>query len=168
MLSILPQLLEKYQVIHQVGKNNLKDIQLRVSTILNNNPRKDRYKVFDYLNNTALKMTAGASSLVISRAGSSIFEFANWGLPSIIIPIPESISHDQKNNAYTYARSGGAIVIEEENLGPAVLLSEINQLFAKPEILTKMKEGAKTFASPNAGALIAKQLLDISADHESR
>ena len=42
-----------------------------------------------------------------SRAGATaITEIALWKKPAILIPIPESISHDQRTNAYAYARTG--------------------------------------------------------------
>ncbi len=167
VLTILPKLLEHYQVIHQVGEANYEDCQKRLSTILDGNPHTSRYKLFPYLNDTALRMTAGVSDLIVSRAGSIIFEIANWGIPSIIIPIPESVSHDQKTNAFTYARSGGAIVIEEENLGPAVLLSEINRLMENDKLRTEMAQGAKQFANPDAGRIIAQELLAIILSHEN-
>lgn len=166
ILAILPQLVEKYQIIHQVGKANLEECQTRARVILEKSKYKDRYKLFDYLKNTALRMVAGVSKLIVSRAGSTIFEIANWGIPSIIIPIPESISHDQVKNAFTYARSGGATVIEEENLTPSVLLSEINHFVSDDQLLEKMKEGAKSFANPNAGRTIAQAILQITIQHE--
>jgi len=167
ILEILPQLITKYQIIHQVGKNNFDDCQKRAHTILEKNDLKDHYRLFDFLNDTALRMTAGAASLVVSRAGSAIFEFANWGLPAIIIPIPESISHDQKTNAYTYARGGGAIVIEEENLTSSVLLSEINRLMENGSLLAEMSQAAKAYSNPDAGRTIAKALIDVCISHES-
>ncbi|MCX6712994.1 MAG: UDP-N-acetylglucosamine--N-acetylmuramyl-(pentapeptide) pyrophosphoryl-undecaprenol N-acetylglucosamine transferase [Candidatus Vogelbacteria bacterium] len=151
LLSILPEVLKKYQVIHQVGKANLEDCRARVQTILAGNELSKRYRQFDFLGDTALRMTAGAASLAVSRAGSTIFEFANWGLPAIIIPIPESVSHDQMTNAYTYARGGGAIVIEESNLSPSVLLSEINRLMENESLRADMALAAKKYSNPAAG-----------------
>lgn len=166
VLQILPQLLTKFQIIHQVGKANYEECEKRTRVILEGNANKDRYKIFDFLNDTALRMTGGAAALVVSRAGSAVFEFANWGLPSIIIPIPESISHDQTTNAYTYARSGGAVVIEEDNLSPSVLLAEINRLMEKSDLRREMSEASKKYANPEAGHTIAKALIEIGLAHE--
>lgn len=167
VLTILPKLLIKYQVIHQVGAKNLDECKKRSSIILEKDPNKDHYKLFDFLNDTALRMAAGASSLIVSRAGSTIFEIANWGLPSIIIPIPESISHDQTQNAYTYARSGGTVVIEEDNLSPSVLLAEITRLMENQNLRVEMATAAKKYANPDAGRTIAKALIDIGLSHEN-
>jgi len=166
ILDILPKLIDKYQVIHQVGKNNYPEIKQRAKFILKDNPNSNRYRVFDYLNSSAMRMTAGISSLVVTRAGSTLFEIANWGLPAIIIPIPEEISHDQRTNAFTYARSGGAIVIEEKNLSASILLSEIERVLSDEKLHQEMSAGAKSFARPEAAETIAKEILKIALGHE--
>ncbi len=166
LLDILPELLNRYQIIHQVGKNNHNDVKNRAHFILKDHPHKERYHLFDYLNESAMRMVAAVAELGISRAGSAIFEFANWELPTILIPIPESISHDQHTNAFTYARSGAAVVIEESNLKPSVLTEEINRLMDSPPLREKMKEGARKFKRPEAGEIIAKQILTIALEHE--
>lgn len=166
VLDILPSLLKQYQVIHQVGKDNFPDIEKRSRTILEKTTDRDRYHLFAHLNSTALRMMAGVTDLVVSRAGSAIFEIAIWGLPSIIVPIPEPISHDQRTNAFTYARSGGAIVIEQGNLTPSVLLSEINRLMSDNKMREKMSAGAKKFSHPNASRSIAEEIITLSLTHE--
>lgn len=167
LLDILPQLLERYQVIHQTGKVHFADTEKRARFVLEEDSLKGRYKIFPFLNPTALRMTAGVTDLVVSRAGAGvIFEIAQWGLPAILIPIPESISNDQRENAFTYARSGGAVVIEQENLTASVLFSEIDRLMSRPELLAKMREGAKKFAKPEAGRLVAEEIIKIALGHE--
>jgi len=167
ILDVLPTLVEKYQIIHQVGKNNYDEAKKRSEFLLENNPNAGRYKIFQYLNDVAMKMSAGATSLIISRAGSTIFEIANWGIPSIIIPIPEEISHDQRSNAITYARAGAAEVIEEKNLAPSILLAEIDNLLNDKNRLEQMKAKSLAFSRPDAAKTIATALLKISLQHES-
>jgi len=167
ILRILPKLVEKYQIIHQTGPKNINYIKETSGVILHKNKLISRYKVFPWLNILALKMSAGISNLVISRSGSSIFEIALWGLPSILIPIPESISHDQRSNAFAYATSGGAVVIEEKNLSPNVLLSEIDRILSDKELQKSMSKGALSFAQGDAGEKIAREILNIALEHEN-
>jgi len=166
IVDILPKIVDKYQIIHQAGKNNLAEIEQRSRYVLKGNPFADHYRVFDYLDSAALRMTAGVASLVITRAGSSLFEIANWGIPAIIIPIPEDVSHDQRTNAFTYARSGGAVVIEEKNLSASVLLFEIEKILTDEKLHAEMVAGAKSFARPDAALIIAKEILKIALPHE--
>jgi len=168
VLSALPQLVEKYQVVHQTGEKNIEEITGRAKVALENSNHSARYRPFSYLNDLALRMAAGAATIVVSRAGSgSIFEIAAWGLPSILIPIPEPTSHDQEKNAFAYARSGAAVVIEQNNLTPGLLISEIGRILEKPEISRAMSEKARTFARVDASKTIANALLDIALSHES-
>lgn len=166
LLAALPQLLEKYQIIHQTGEENLKDITGRARVILGDSPLAERYKPVGYLNDLATRMAAGAASLVISRAGSTIFEIASWGLPSILIPIPEPTSHDQTKNAYAYARAGACAVIEQSNLTPGLLVSEVNRIMTHEPIKHAMSNAARAFARADAASLIAAALLDIALSHE--
>lgn len=166
IIEALPELVAKYQIVHQTGTANFKAVKARAEFTLASNPHKDHYIPFAFLNPLAVKMSAGAASLVISRAGSTIFEIAGWGLPSIIIPIPETISRDQKSNAFSYARHGAATVIEQENLSKAVLLEEIERFFTDMPRREHMIQAAKAFASPDAAEKIAQEVVTLAASHE--
>lgn len=165
-LGALPDLLSRYQIIHQTGEGNFDAVQKTSSVILKDHPHKNRYHPFPYLNNLAQRMSAGVSALVVTRAGSSIFEIAAWGLPSIVVPIPTSVSHDQTENAFSYARSGAAIVIEQNNLTPHLLVSEVDRVMEHKDLYKEMQEGAKKFADLAAARKIAETLIDIALSHE--
>jgi len=167
IIDVLPQLLERYQVIHQVGKANIQEVKDLTDAVLLNSDNKDRYKLFDYLNDLGMKMAAGASQLVISRAGSTIFEIAAWNKPSIIIPITDTNNDHQRKNAYNYLRSGACIVIEENNLTPEILESEIDRLFDDFTKLEEMSQSAKGFYKKGADKLIAKEIISTLIKHES-
>lgn len=164
--SALPELVKKYQIIHQVGARNLKAAEEVADVILKNNPNKERYLAFPYLNDISMRMSAGISSLVISRAGSAIFEIASWGKASIIIPITESNGNHQLKNAFNYARAGACEVIEENNLKPDVLVSEINKIMDRKDVLLKMESSAKAFYKPDAAKIIAREILNLAILHE--
>jgi UDP-N-acetylglucosamine--N-acetylmuramyl-(pentapeptide) pyrophosphoryl-undecaprenol N-acetylglucosamine transferase len=167
VLDALPQLINKYQLIHQTGRANIKEVGGRAKVVLTDSLIAERYKPFEYFNDVATRMAAGAAALIISRAGAgNIFEAAMWGIPSILIPIPEPVSHDQTINAFTYARHGGAVVIEQRNLTSGVLVSEIERIVSHPDTLRTMQQAAKSFARPDAAKTIANVLLDIAVSHE--
>ena len=166
ILNILPQLVSKYYVIHQTGKNNIEEMLKTADVILEGNNNKNRYRAYDYLDNLNMTMSAGASDLIISRAGSTIFEIANWGIPSIIIPITDSNGDHQRKNAYSYARSGGSIVIEESNLSPNILLSEVDRVLSDKNLIQKMSDGAKSFVKINSANIIAREILTLGLQHE--
>jgi len=166
IMDVLHDLVKKYQIIHQTGPNNISVIQETANVVLQDSQFKNRYKAFPYLNVVNLRRASGVADLLISRAGSTIFEIASWGKPSIIVPIPEPTSHDQRSNAYAYARTGAAIVIEEKNMAPGVLISEIDRILSNPQEIEKMVSSAKTFARRDSAELIAKEIMQIALEHE--
>jgi len=166
IIDALPTLVEKYQIIHQTGKANFTEVSTTATVVLSGNPKAGNYRPMQYLNPLEMRMSAGVARIIISRAGSTIFEIAAWGKPSIIIPISETVSHDQTSNAFAYARSGGAEVIEENNLGTHLLVAEINRIVDNPELWKKMSDGAKSFAKLDAADIIAKEVVDIALEHE--
>ncbi len=167
VIQALPQLIGKYQIIHQTGEANLTDVQGLARVALGDNLHADRYQPFGYLNDLQTRMAAGACDLVVSRAGAgNIFEIASWGIPSILVPIPEPISHDQTKNAYAYARAGGAIVIEQQNLTPGVLTEEIGRILGTESLRHAMQNAARAFARADAAVVIAQAILDIALSHE--
>jgi UDP-N-acetylglucosamine--N-acetylmuramyl-(pentapeptide) pyrophosphoryl-undecaprenol N-acetylglucosamine transferase len=166
VLDALPRLVENYQIIHQTGVNNLKVVTERVGVILEDNPNKLRYLPMAFLSPLAMKMAAGASIIVISRAGSMLFEIASWGIPSILIPITNTNKDHQKKNAFNYARAGACSVIEEMNMTANILSSEIERITGDKEVYETMAQNAKAFAKPDAAMKIARVLVDTVLSHE--
>ncbi len=168
VLDALPELLNKYQVIHQTGEAHYALTDATSKVVLEKHNYRYRYHSFPYLNTLALKMSAGAADIVVSRAGSgSIAEFALWGKPAILIPIPAEVSRDQRLNAFAYARRGAAVVIEQENLAPHILVSEIDRILTDPTVRAELSENAKKFARPEAARAIAEQLLGVAISHQN-
>jgi UDP-N-acetylglucosamine--N-acetylmuramyl-(pentapeptide) pyrophosphoryl-undecaprenol N-acetylglucosamine transferase len=166
IVSALPELLNNYQIIHQTGKANLEEIKSTSTVVLKDHPFAFRYHPFDYLNELALRMSAGLADVVVSRAGSTIFEIAAWGTPSIIIPLPSSISHDQTQNAISYAKTGAASVIEENNLSSHVLIEEIGRIIGSDSIRELMRAKAREFARLDSARLIGNAILNLALEHE--
>ncbi len=167
VISALPELVSRYNVIHQAGAANLDEVVNISRVVLENSQYATRYRAFGLLNTLAMKMSAGIASVILARAGSgTIFEIASWGIPAILVPIPEDISHDQTNNAFSYARSGAAEVIEQRNLAPHILIAEIDRIVGDSEGRAKMAAAAKQFARPQAAYKIASMLVEIALEHE--
>ncbi len=167
ILSILPELVKKYQIIHQTGTKNFDEVVANANVILEESPDRDRYRPYAYFHSLALRMCAGVSDLAIIRAGaSSIAEIAWWGVPAIVIPIQDTNGDHQRKNAYSYAETGAASVVEEKNLSPQVLLQEIARIIDDEDLRSKMKKATELFRYPDAAKIIAGELLKIGFRHE--
>jgi UDP-N-acetylglucosamine:LPS N-acetylglucosamine transferase len=84
----------------------------------------------------------------------------------IVIPIPETISRDQRSNAYAMASRGIATVLEENNLGGNILLSMISRILDSEENYNAMLKNVSFFDnSLSAADTIAKELIRICLSH---
>jgi UDP-N-acetylglucosamine--N-acetylmuramyl-(pentapeptide) pyrophosphoryl-undecaprenol N-acetylglucosamine transferase len=166
ILNALPQLVASYQIIHQTGTKNIKEVKEMGKVLLHNNPYIGRYKPLEYLNPIALRIASGEASLVITRAGSTLFEIAVWGVPAIVVPIYSSNGDHQRKNAFAYARTGAGVVIEENNLTSEILLAQINTLMGDVLKRQKMSSAAQVFGKHDAARIIAEEIINIALTHE--
>lgn len=160
ILEILPEILKEFELIHQCGEKNFKEVKAEAEIMMKKGLEK-YYHLFPFLNEEELKRAYLVSDLVVSRAGSgSIFEIAAFGKPSILIPLPEAAQDHQIKNAYSFAEKGAAVVLEEENFTPRFFLEKLKYLISHSDDLKKMAKTAKEFAKPYAAKIIAEYLVN--------
>jgi UDP-N-acetylglucosamine--N-acetylmuramyl-(pentapeptide) pyrophosphoryl-undecaprenol N-acetylglucosamine transferase len=160
ILSVLPELLSKYNIIHQTGADNYLDVKSRSEVILESYSL-DAYAVYPSLDFSRIYREV---DLAITRAGSTLFELAAWQIPSIVIPINEEVSRDQMRNADSFFRKGVSKVLNENNLTPNVLLNTIINTFEK-ENYQKMLNACKNLDNKNGAEKIAKEIISICYTH---
>lgn len=160
IVQILPKLLAKYEVIHLCGPEQYETVQAEAKVMIGDNPG-GYYHLYPFLTEE-IKFAFTIADVVISRAGAtSIFELASCGKPSILIPFKNAAQDHQRTNAYEYAKSGGTIVIEEDNMTPNLLLSNITAIVEDSVAIARMTSGAATFATKDAAEIIAKEILQL-------
>ncbi|MDO8633042.1 MAG: undecaprenyldiphospho-muramoylpentapeptide beta-N-acetylglucosaminyltransferase [Candidatus Wildermuthbacteria bacterium] len=163
LLIVLEEALKTIEIIHQTGEKNFADMQKETKAVLSEENGK-YYHPVPFLKETELRDAYAVSDLIITRAGSgSIFEIAALGKPAILIPLPESAQNHQVKNAYEYAKTGAAIVLEEANLTPHFFLEKLKDLLQNSQELEKMSLAARNFAKPEAAKNIARYLLEYLA-----
>lgn len=163
VLAVLLDAVKTYQIIHQTGNKNFGEIQARSKILLEKSEFRSRYHPFPFLTEGELRNASKVASIVISRAGASaIFEIAAWGIPSILIPLPEAAQDHQRENAYAYAHSGSCEILEETNLTPHLLLALVEKILQNPERNAKMRQATQAFARLSASDEIAKELLKLA------
>ncbi|MCP6718008.1 MAG: undecaprenyldiphospho-muramoylpentapeptide beta-N-acetylglucosaminyltransferase [Patescibacteria group bacterium] len=159
ILEVLAELVEHFEIIHQCGDKNIKQVKAEAKVVIPEYLLK-YYHAFGFLKEQELKKAYAASDLVVSRAGSgSIFEIAAWLKPSILIPLSESAQNHQVENAYAYSKKGATIVLEEKNFTSRFFLEKLKNLFSHSEQLEKMKIAAKEFSKPMAAKIIAGYMM---------
>lgn len=118
--SILPQLLEDFEVVHLCGKGNLE------STLAGT----PGYVQYEYISDELCDLFAMAD-LVISRAGANaICELLALRKPNILIPLSAAASRgDQILNADSFRKQGFSEVIAEEDVTDETLLAAVHQVY---------------------------------------
>ena len=116
----LEEMVEKYQIIHVRGIDNIKNDFENISG----------YRQFGYVNEELPHLIACAD-VVVSRAGANaIFEFSSLYKPMLLIPLPTSSSRgDQMHNAKYFESKGYAKTLRQEFLNVTSLLSGIEEVY---------------------------------------
>jgi len=164
ILRVLPELLNKYDIIHQVGVLNTEDMKQVTASLLKDHKYKDHYYMDGFID---VGIFYPKIDFAITRAGSTtMFELALWQVPMLVIPIPESISRDQRSNAYAMSGRGIASVLEENNLAPTIMLTEISRIMEDKENYMKMAAAGKQFENCRLAAnTIAREIIRIGLSH---
>jgi UDP-N-acetylglucosamine--N-acetylmuramyl-(pentapeptide) pyrophosphoryl-undecaprenol N-acetylglucosamine transferase len=163
VLLSLPQLLKKYQILHQVGNNNYEDYEREVAPILSSLPydEQKRYRFTPFFE-SELKEVMSASDLVVSRSGSALFEIAAFGKPSILVPLPESASNHQEENAKIYAEAGACDIMEENEFSPEAFLTKIESILDNPPVSEQMASQARQFGKQDAALIISQEIVKLA------
>jgi UDP-N-acetylglucosamine--N-acetylmuramyl-(pentapeptide) pyrophosphoryl-undecaprenol N-acetylglucosamine transferase len=168
VLRALLELLPYYQIFHQVGEQNLESVRITAKGLLSGTNLTHYYYIEGSVPGPTVSALLQAASLVITRAGSTtLFEISYVGKPSIIVPIPEDVSRDQRSNAYAFARGGGATVIEEHNLQPHLLAEAVHTIMRDPQQQALMSTAAQTIFVTNAARKMSDALISIGIEHGS-
>lgn len=162
VLNILPSLLEKnIQVLHQTGRKHYEDI---VESIKEYGLKigESGYVPWPFLSAEELADALKHAALVVSRAGAgSIAELAAAEKAAILIPLLNAANDEQRMNAYDVAALGGALVLEEPNLGEHILFQKIEELLNDAELRKTMSGKLHSFYHPNAADAIADGILSL-------
>ena len=164
ILDSLVMVVKDFQVLHQCGESQYQSIKTEIEKLIKEgegeyaDSLKNNYKLYPFFSEKEMAMVYAASDIIISRAGAgSIFEIAILGKPAIIIPITNSSSDHQLENALEFSKFGAAM-IEEENLTPHIIINQIQSIL-EPDKYNSIGEKLKTFATPDAADKIASALL---------
>ena len=127
----LPDLLKKYNLIHQCGGSTVYNDLSKLKKIRDElSPKlKKRYLLRDYIFQQEVGSVFAAADLIVSRAGAHItYELAALGKPALFIPIPFSFAEEQLKNAQILAQTGLVEILPQEKLSAKMLSRLINKM----------------------------------------
>ena len=160
--NALNELLKITQIIHQTGEGNYKET-IHYSRETGVKEGRRGYCPVPFLGVDDLKDALAGADIVISRAGAgSIAEIAANGKPAILIPLKNSANNHQNMNAFALSEVGGAIVLEENNLGEHILKQKIEKILNDNELRQRLSENIKKFYHPEATDKIVEGLIELA------
>ena len=158
--EILPDLLEVAQVVHITGELDWPRVSAEREKLTVEHT--SRYYPHPYLHEE-MGQALGAADLVVSRAGAAtIGEYPFFGLPAVLVPYPHAWRYQQVNAAYL-EENGGAIVLQDEDLGQ-MLLPMVRDLIHDRDRLEKMGTAMRTLAAPEAAKRIASEIEELAQE----
>ena len=113
-----------YRVVHVAGTRDY-------PTLTSPGPH---YVLLDYL--VPFGIALAAADAAVARAGGSIFELAQYGLPSVLIPYPHASADHQTSNAKWMADAGAALVLPDAQLTPQRLRDDDRHGAARREAMS--------------------------------
>ena len=133
-----------YRVVHVAGARDYKDLEAP----------GPHYVLLEYL--TPFGIALAAADAAVARAGGSVFELAQYGLPAVLIPYPHASADHQTTNARWMADRGAARIVPDAELTPARLRAETDAVLAER---AAMADAARALARPDAAKEIAAEVL---------
>jgi UDP-N-acetylglucosamine--N-acetylmuramyl-(pentapeptide) pyrophosphoryl-undecaprenol N-acetylglucosamine transferase len=137
-------------ILHITGKSDYDPVRWRV--------QRDDYRVIPETDRIGAAYSA--ADLVLSRAGSSVFELAAAGKPAILVPYPFATGDHQALNAEHFVRAGGAIMVRDIDLEDVP--DHVRSLLGDEARLEQMGEAMLRAARPNAADEIAEGLIELA------
>jgi UDP-N-acetylglucosamine--N-acetylmuramyl-(pentapeptide) pyrophosphoryl-undecaprenol N-acetylglucosamine transferase len=137
-------------ILHITGERDYETLRRRVS-------RPD-YRMIP--STDRIGAAYSAADLVLSRAGSSVWELAAAGKPAILVPYPFATGDHQAKNAEHFVRAGGAIMVRDLDLEDVP--DHVRSLLDDPVRRERMGAAMLRAAKPEAAEEIAEELIRLA------
>ena len=140
-----------YRVLHVAGRRDFPDLTAPGA----------HYDLRDYV--TPFGEALAAADLAVARAGGSIFELAQYGIPAVLVPYPHATADHQTANARWMVEGGAATVIADAGLTPEGLRAAVDEILLDDARLREMAAASARLARPDAARDVARAVLDAAA-----
>jgi UDP-N-acetylglucosamine--N-acetylmuramyl-(pentapeptide) pyrophosphoryl-undecaprenol N-acetylglucosamine transferase len=103
------------------------------------------------------------ADLIVCRAGATtLAELTAAGKGALLIPLPTATDDHQKKNAQVLAAAGAAELIEQKDLGGALLAERVLALARDTVRRQVIADAARRFARPDAAKVIVDRALELA------
>ncbi|WP_018909398.1 UDP-N-acetylglucosamine--N-acetylmuramyl-(pentapeptide) pyrophosphoryl-undecaprenol N-acetylglucosamine transferase [Salinispora arenicola] len=158
--EVLPDVLQRCQVLHQCGEYSLarmRQVAAELPTHL-----RDRYRVVDYIHGQLPDVLA-AADIVVARSGAgTVAELTALGRPAILIPLVPTSGDEQRQTARYLAESGAARMLTGPDATGEALRAELLTLLDDAQRRHALAEAARHHGRPHAAAAAVAELIDAA------
>lgn len=147
---------DKLKFIHQVGKATSVE---EVANVYRHSEFESEVFVFT---EKMADLYAEADIAIVRSGAGTVAETSAVKLPTILVPLPNSVDDHQRANAKELVRIGGAIMMEEPSLTGESLARVIVGFLENPNRLTMMSEALGKTTHSSAAQKIASDCLKMA------
>jgi UDP-N-acetylglucosamine--N-acetylmuramyl-(pentapeptide) pyrophosphoryl-undecaprenol N-acetylglucosamine transferase len=141
-------------VIHAAGKGNYQEMA-KTSQL------PPGYRLEPYLETTELVEAYRSATVAVARSGGTLAEFAMFGLPSVLVPLPTSADDHQLVNAREFVDLGGASLVEQKDASPESLSEALRGWLDVPKKRLDASAALRNWDVPDATDRIVDILFSI-------
>ncbi|HEV7211142.1 MAG TPA: undecaprenyldiphospho-muramoylpentapeptide beta-N-acetylglucosaminyltransferase [Blastococcus sp.] len=142
------------QVLHARGPKNT-DVTVPARPV-----GSAAYVVVDYLER--MELAYAAADLVLCRSGAvTVAELSAVGLPAAFVPLPIG-NGEQRRNALPVVEAGGGLLVEDADLSPTWIETQLLPLLTDPTALDGYARHAAAAGVPDADERLADMVLAVA------
>ena len=134
ILNNVDKLCKKYRIVLVAGPNKLPDRHPGLD------PESTNLEIHEFLDQEKLIEQIFCSSLVIARAGASMFQVLAAKKPMIAIPLPTAARNHQYHNAQYFNDKGLCYLLEQNNKTQEKFLSMIEKIMNDKKLSTQLEK----------------------------
>lgn len=167
--EILPDLVKRYFLIIQTGKSKLRKDFEKLQSSVKLFHLEDRVFITQYVKSGEIGFVFKVSDLLISRAGANIVtEILALGKPAILIPLPWAAGQEQMRNARLVEDCDLGIILDQMELTPQRLLSEILMFEKNLSRFQKNAKLSKQLLKKDSAELLARETLSLGGNLDEK
>ena len=145
------------RIVLKAGARNHEEVEAELAS----NPGAHLVELVRYIDR--MDYAYAAADVTICRSGAgTVAELAVVELPAILVPFPHDEHDEQVHNAEPLVRSGGALVVRDQEATAEVVGPLLEERLADPAMLHAMATGMRASARPTAAADLAAWVLDLA------
>lgn len=115
-----------------------------------------------------MELAFAHADVAVSRAGAStIAELSRCGLPAVLIPYPYAGAH-QRANAELAEAVGGAVVMEEDDATPSLVLDAVRRLMSDPALRATMGQRVQELHVADAARRLRDAIVAVARSSDGR